>query len=80
VLDPRKPVGAIHPNWCAASKQRNSTIDKPTRSASALTVRLLRPLSRIRKNRADPRLARIRTKAMATKIFMVDLRKVEASL
>lgn len=35
-------------------------MEKPTRNASALTVRLLFPLSRIRNTSADPRLARIR--------------------
>jgi len=42
-----------------------------TRIASACTVRLLRPLSFMRKNSAEPRLAMIRMKAMAMKIFMV---------
>lgn len=46
-------------------------IEKPTRNASALTVRLLFPLSLIRNTSADPRLAIIRIKATATKIFMV---------
>ena len=48
----------------------NSAIENPTRKASALTVRLLLPLSFIRNTRAEPRLARMRTKAIATIIFM----------
>lgn len=47
-----------------------SVTEKPTRIASALTVRLLFPLSLIRKNKADPRLVRIKMNAMATRIFM----------
>lgn len=50
----------------------NSAIENPTRNANALTVRLLLPLSRIRKMSAEPRLASIRMKAMATTIFMCD--------
>lgn len=46
-------------------------MENPTRKASALTVRLLLPLSFIRNKSADPRLARIRMKAMATSIFML---------
>jgi hypothetical protein len=53
------------------STSRNSVIDSPTRIASACTVRLLRPLSRIRKNRAEARLPMMSTKATATTIFMV---------
>ena len=49
-----------------------SAIENPTRNASAFTVRLLLPLSFIRKTSAEPRLARISTKAMATRIFMVE--------
>lgn len=47
-----------------------SAIENPTRNARAFTVRLLLPLSFIRKTRAEPRLARMSTKAMATRIFM----------
>lgn len=49
----------------------NSVMEKPTRIASAFSVRSLRPLSRIRKNNADARLPSIRMKAMATTIFMM---------
>lgn len=41
----------------------NSAIEKPTRNASARAVFRVRPLSRIMKNRADPRLAMIARKA-----------------
>ena len=58
-------------------------MEKPTRNASAVTVRLLLPLSRIRKNNADPRLPRMSTKATATMIFMMgfeDKKNDEATL
>jgi hypothetical protein len=48
-----------------------SATENPTRKASALTVRLVEPLSRIRKNNAEARLPMIRMKAMATIIFMM---------
>lgn len=55
-------------------------IEKPTRKANARTVRLVEPLSRIRKNRAEPRLPMMRMKPMATMIFMTGLavRRMEA--
>jgi len=45
---------------------------KPTRKASACTVRLLRPLSRIRNTRAEARLPMMRMKAMPTRIFIMN--------
>lgn len=54
-------------------------MEKPTRNASALTVRLLLPLSRIKNTSADPRLAMMRINAMATKIFMKDVAEVKIS-
>lgn len=48
-------------------------IEKPTLKASARTVRLVEPLSRIRKKRAEPRLLMMRMKPMATMIFMTAL-------
>ena len=65
------PVGCINPNRYAINKQTNSKMEKPTRSAKACTVRLLLPLSRIRKTRAEARLPMISKNAMATIIFIV---------
>ena len=48
-----------------------SAMENPTRNASAVTVRLLLPLSFIRNTRAEPRLASMSMKAMATRIFMM---------
>src|SRR6266571_1493134 len=48
---------------------RKSVSDSPTRSASALTVRLDWPRSVTRKNSAEPRLARIATKNRIMTIF-----------
>ena len=45
-------------------------MENPTRNARAYTVRLLFPLSRIRKKSADPRLAMIKIKPRATRIFI----------
>lgn len=55
-------------------------MENPTLKASARTVRLVEPLSRIRKNRAEPRLPMMRMKPMATMIFMMGLavRRMEA--
>src|SRR5213592_2891746 len=47
---------------------RKSVSDSPTRTASALTVRLDWPRSVTRKNSAEPRLARIATKNRMTTI------------
>lgn len=55
-------------------------IEKPTRNARALTVRLLLPLSFIKNMSADPRLAIIITNAMATKIFMVNIAEAKFAL
>lgn len=48
----------------------NSAIEKPTRNIKERTVRLLWPLSRIRKNSAEARLPRISRNAMATTMRM----------
>ena len=48
----------------------NSAIEKPTRNIKERTVRLLCPLSRIRKNSAEARLPRISRNAMATTMRM----------
>jgi hypothetical protein len=48
-----------------------SATENPTLKASALTVRLVEPLSRIRKNNAEARLLMMRMKPMATMIFMM---------
>ena len=48
-------------------------MENPTLKASARTVRLVEPLSRIRKKRAEPRLPMMRMKPMATMIFMTEL-------
>lgn len=50
----------------------NRQTEKPTRSANAYTVRLLLPLSRIKKNKADTMLAIMSIKAMRTMIFIND--------
>lgn len=55
------------------SSRTNSVIEKPTLKASARTVRLVEPLSRIKKKRAEPRLPMMRMKPMATMIFMTAL-------
>lgn len=45
-------------------------MEKPTRKARDLTVRLLFPWSRIKKKSAEPKLPRIRRNATAITIFM----------
>ncbi len=60
------PVGWIQPSLYATRMKTNNEIEKPTRSASAITVRSLLPLSFIMKTRADTRLAMMSTNATAT--------------
>ena len=60
----------IHPSRFATRMKMNSAIEKPTRNISERTVRLLWPLSRIRKNSAEARLPRISRNAMATTMRM----------
>ena len=60
------PVGWIQPSLYATRMKTNNVIEKPTRRASAMTVRSLRPLSLIMKTRADTRLAMISTNATTT--------------
>ena len=64
------PVGCIQPIQFAISRKRKSKMENPTRSASAWTVRLLFPLSRIKKTKADAKLPMMRMKAIATRIFI----------
>lgn len=62
----RTPVYSIHPIQYENRINRNRVIENPTRIANAFKVRLVLPLSFIRKTRADPRLARMRMKATRT--------------
>ena len=68
------PVGWMYPSCQAARMHKNSTMDSPTRTASALAMWLplllsSRPL-RIMKNKADARLAKMAMNASTTRYFM----------
>lgn len=64
------PVGEIQPIRYEINSSANNVIESPTRSASACTVRFDLPLSFIKKNKADARLATISRNAAATNIFI----------
>lgn len=51
----------------------NRAIENPTRNAKARTVRFDLPLSFMRNTSADPRLVRMRIKAIATTILMREI-------
>jgi len=55
-------------------------MEKPTRNISEYTMRFDLPRSFIIKNSAEPRLARIRMKAMATTMCMNSADKVVAAI
>jgi len=63
------PLAWIQPIWCEKRMNRNSSIENPTRKPSARAVFRVLPLSRIMKNRAEPRLPMISRNAMAMTIF-----------
>ena len=68
------PVGWMYPSFQATRMQTKSSMEKPTRQASACAMRAflvwsLRSL-RTMKNSATPKLANIATKASSTNIFM----------
>ncbi len=72
------PVGWIQPIFHASSTQRKRTMDKPTRKASAVAMLPFLGVCpsmggvppRIMYIRAEPRLTKMATNAIATRIFM----------